>query len=101
VAPAGPRYRPLQIFHETHGEEVVVLGVSQQEDVGSVERFVSEFALDYPIVLDRDGDVSTAYHAGHGLPISFVVDPDGVIQWTVVGRLRDEHFDRLSVELLP
>ncbi len=79
----------------------MVLGVSQQEDVGSVERFVSEFALDYPIVLDRDGDVSTAYHAGHGLPISFVVDPDGVIQWTVVGRLRDEHFDRLSVELLP
>lgn len=71
--------------------DLVVLGVDQQETVGAVQAFIDEFAVSYPVVLDRDGTVSSAYRVGRGLPVSFVVGRDGVIEDVFAGQLRDDH----------
>ena len=57
---------------------VVVLGVNQQETEAAAKKFQSEFALSYPLALDRSGEVAQAYRVP-GLPITVLVDKDGVI----------------------
>lgn len=64
--------------------ELVVLGVNAQETPPVVERFVEDFALTFPIVLDRAGDVRTAYGV-LGLPATFFIDADGILRARTYG----------------
>ncbi|MEX2031891.1 MAG: redoxin domain-containing protein [Dehalococcoidia bacterium] len=58
---------------------VVVLAVNAQESDGAVTRFVDDFDLSFPVVLDRDGSVREHYGV-IGLPATVFIDPDGVIR---------------------
>ncbi|MEO9254959.1 MAG: TlpA disulfide reductase family protein [Tepidiformaceae bacterium] len=78
---------------------IVVLGVNQQEDVGTAAGFLKEFGLSYPVVLDRSGSVSEAYRASSGLPISFLVDPTGVIQQIYRGRISVDDLSKLTQDI--
>ncbi len=64
-----------------------VVGVNQQERPATAREFTESFGLTYPIVLDRDGEVSQAYRVGRGLPVSLLLDPQGVIRKIYLGRL--------------
>ncbi len=66
---------------------LVVLGVNQQEEPATARNFTAEFSVTYPILLDRSGEVSDAYRVGRGLPMSFLLNPDGVIEQIYYGRL--------------
>ncbi len=89
----------LQAFHEQHSDRVVVLGVNQQEQPGAARDFLARFGVTYPVVLDRSGEVSQAYGVGRGLPISFLVDPAGVVEKVVFGRLTEDHFADFEARL--
>ncbi len=80
------------------GHGFVVLGVNQQETPAAAQAFASEFALSYPLVLDRDGGVSEAYRVAHGLPVSFLLSPEGVILKVYVGQIPHDEFARLQQE---
>ena len=75
---------------------LVVVGVNQQEDKGTAEHFVNEFALTYPMALDSDGDVSQAYRVGHGLPVSVLIDPAGVVQHIYTGQIKKDDLAKLA-----
>ena len=79
---------------------LAVLGVNQQEDPASVRAFVKEIQPKYPILLDRSGEVSLGYRVGLGLPVTFLVDPDGVIQRIYPGRFKRQALDQLHGCLL-
>ena len=49
-----------------------------------------------PIVLDRDGEVSIAYRVGRGLPVTMLIDPQGVIERIFIGQLTDDHFAEID-----
>ena len=66
---------------------LVVLGVNQQEEADTARKFANEFDVTYPILLDLSGEVSEAYRVGRGLPITFLVDPAGVIERVYLGAL--------------
>jgi thiol-disulfide isomerase/thioredoxin len=86
----------LQRLADRRPDDVVVVGVNQQESRDTAAGFVDEFDLDYPILLDTDGEVSLAYNVGRGLPVTLVVDPEGVIARTFVGRLSDDQFAEIE-----
>lgn len=67
----------LQTAHDE--EDVVVLAVNWQESDVVVERFLDEFGLTFPTVLDRDGRVREHYGVV-GLPATFFIDPDGILR---------------------
>lgn len=91
----------LEAFYRQHaGRGLVVLGVNQQEGEGTVRSFAEEFAVTYPMLLDRSGGVSDGYRVSTGLPISFFVDPDGVIRRIFIGRVEPQHLDALAAEYL-
>lgn len=50
----------------------------------NVRQFVDRFDLSFPILLDRTGDTEMEYGVT-GLPTSYVIGPDGVIESRVIG----------------
>jgi cytochrome c-type biogenesis protein len=66
---------------------LIILGVNQQEEASTAKGFAAQFGVTYPILLDITGGVSEAYRVGRGLPVSFLIRPDGVIDKIYLGRL--------------
>lgn len=89
----------LQAFFERESPGLVVIGVNQQETAETAGAFTDQFAVTYPIALDADGQVSGAYRVSTGLPVSFLIDPDGVIQRVHLGALTDSDLAELAAEL--
>ena len=89
----------LQAFFERESPGLVVVGVNQQEGPETARAFTEQFAVTYPIVLDRDGQVSGAYRVSTGLPVSFLIDPEGVIRRVHLGALTEDDLAELAGEL--
>lgn len=71
-------------YHKLHHRGFVVLGIDQQEDPAAVAAFTHQYHIRYPVVLDRSGDVSARYNVV-GLPTSFLIDRQGIIQSVHIG----------------
>lgn len=91
----------LQDFYgRVSGRNVTVVGVNQQEPASQARAFVEGFGVTYPVLLDRSGEVSEAYSVGvGGLPASFLIAPDGVIEQVFVGRITAGQLDELEGRL--
>jgi cytochrome c biogenesis protein CcmG, thiol:disulfide interchange protein DsbE len=74
----------FQQIHEQNGDEVLIVGINQQETADRVATFADEFALTYPLLLDSDGRVSKAYRV-FGLPTTVLVDAEGVVREVLPG----------------
>ena len=89
----------LEALWAEHGDSLTLVGVNIQETAGNAQEFVSDFDLTYPIVLDRDGEVTLAYRAKQP-PTSVLVGPDGTVLKLYFGRLSSEELDALADEYL-
>jgi len=91
----------LQAFYERNqGRGVVVIGIDQGEDAKAVNEFLSEFEprITYPILLDKDGEVSRKYRL-FGLPSSFFIDSDGIIRALWPGFMNAEVIERNAAKI--
>jgi peroxiredoxin len=80
----------LQQAHEEYGDKgLAVLAVAIGEDPTLLRNFVEEQGLTYAILLDEDGRASRLYRV-RGIPASFFIDRQGVIQVQHVGALAEE-----------
>ncbi|MFQ6101674.1 MAG: peroxiredoxin family protein [Anaerolineae bacterium] len=87
------------VYQELKNQGLVVVAVDIQESLSHVAAFVEEHQLSFPIVLDSDGSVAQQYRV-QGVPTSFVVDREGVIQETHVGAKDADTIRRLVEDLL-
>ncbi len=82
--------------HRQHG--LVILAVNVRESAQQVQPFVDEFGMDFPVVLDLDGEISRQYQV-RNLPSSIFVGRDGLISVRWVGVLSPEqlrkHLERI------
>jgi peroxiredoxin len=88
------------IYDERQGDGFVVLGVNVEETRDQVEPFVGEFNITYPVLLDESGRLLKMYRAT-GLPMSVIVDQEGVIHARHVGYLSAAQLESYLAELLP
>lgn len=87
----------LQAFYEQHAPDgFTVIGVNQQEERGAAKSFTDQFGVTYPILLDHSGGVSAAYRTGRGLPVTYLIDPGGVIQKTFLGRISQDDLAKIA-----
>lgn len=93
--PCASEASDLQEIYERLGSEIVFLTISAATPVGTTRSFVSERQITYPVLPDEDGHLMDKYQV-KGIPFTFLIDADGVIQKTVVGT-RDR--DRLEKEI--
>ncbi len=87
-------------YRERQDEGFVVLGVNEEESREQVEPFVIALNMTYPVLLDESGRVLRLYR-GVGLPMSVIVDQEGVIRARHVGYLPAEQLERYLAEALP
>jgi peroxiredoxin len=88
------------VYEERQQDGFVVLGVNVEESREQVQPFVDELNMTYPVLLDEGGRLLKMYRA-LGLPMSLIVDQDGVIQVRHVGYLTAAQLERYLSGLLP
>ena len=83
----------LEAAYRTRQDDgFVVLGVNVEEPREAVAPFVEAMGMSYPVLLDKGGQVMKMYRAP-GLPISLILDRDGVIRVRHVGFLTREQLE--------
>ncbi len=81
-----------ELYRKYHGSGLEVVGVNQRDQelsTADVQRFVSELAATFPIVLDVRGRSRRAYRL-IGLPTTVFIDTAGVIRQVVSGPVSTE-----------
>ena len=62
----------------------MVVGVNLQEGKSIVRPYADDFGMDFPIVIDVDGEVGDAYRL-LGLPVTYFIDREGIVRSVFTG----------------
>lgn len=89
-----------EAYQARKDDGLVVLGVSVEQTHESVVPFVESVGMTYPVLLDELGQVYRTYRAP-GLPMSILLDEEGVIRVRHVGQLTRSQLDKYLAQLLP
>lgn len=77
----------MQEFYERHDVNILAVNLTQSEaSLNDVESFVKEYNLTFPILLDKNMDVSNNYSI-QPIPTSFFIDEEGVLQSIRLGAM--------------
>ena len=71
-------------WEEYEDQGVVLVGILYQDEVAAAQGMISQFGLTYPIGVDQDDRIATAYGIT-GIPETFVIDPQGVVSELFIG----------------
>ena len=87
------------IFETFKDEGLIILGVNEEESLSEAKTFANDRQLTFPILLDTDGSVYSSYQV-QGLPTSFFIDENGIIQKIIIGSIsKDELFGIVGTSL--
>lgn len=81
-----------------HGR-LTVLGVDEQDSARAARAFLARYHARYPVLFDGGG-TGTAQYDIVGLPTSFLIGPNGVIEASYQGQLTPRDFTRQIVPAL-
>jgi peroxiredoxin len=87
------------VYARLRGRGLEILAVNVAQDRDTVRRFVEPLNIAYPVLLDPDGATARAYGV-KALPITFLVDAQGVVRGKIVGEATPAVFERKVLELL-
>jgi peroxiredoxin len=87
-------------YRARQADGFVVLGVNFQESAKEIEPFAEKMDMSYPILLDTNGQVMKTFRAV-GLPVSLLIDREGVIQVRHTGLLTGTQLAEYLATLLP
>ncbi len=91
----------IERAYEAHRDEgFMVLGINEGEALEAVRDFADELGITYPVLIDKRGSVAAKYRR-RGLPLTLIVDRDGVIQVRHEGYLTAGQLDKYLSGLLP
>lgn len=73
---------------------IVILAVNVEESPEVVRQFLGEDRPPFPVLLDSDGQVNARYHI-RALPMTFLIDAEGIVRRVVPGGMSVEALERL------
>jgi peroxiredoxin len=79
-------------YDKYRDDGLVIIGLNMQEGRAIVEPFVEDFGIEFSVLIDRDADVGDKYRL-LGLPTTFFIDSEGVIQSIYRGPLEEDTED--------
>jgi len=90
----------INAFYEVHKDEgFTVLAINIQEDEGTVDAFIQAKGFHFPVLLDIRGEVMNLYQAP-GLPTTYIIDRNGVIQHIQTGAITKQQLEAIIEPLL-
>ena len=83
-----------QLWRRNRDSHVVVLGVDTGPDsAGDGRRFVEAHGITYPVVFDPNADIAANRYALPGLPVTYVLNPQGrIVGNPVLGPVSDKGY---------
>ncbi len=75
---------------QSYGDRIHVLGINAGEDAGVAKRAAKQWGMTWPVGLDHDGRVRSAYQV-QGIPLVLVLDEDGLVRHRNNGMPSDIH----------
>ena len=88
-----------RVWRDYRDDGVMFLGVDIQDGEESGMRFLEQYDITYPNGLDKDGRVTIDYGV-IGLPVTFFVNREGIIERRWVGALREKRLVAWIDELI-
>jgi len=86
--------------HKETGLQVLAINLTDQEGMKAVRKFVAEFQMPFPVLLDEQGRVRRLY-ALIGVPTSVFIGTDGVVRLVNPGPITKETLERGLAAILP
>lgn len=83
----------LEHYSKLYANEITIIGVDYAEDQQTVQQFVEEQTITFPVLLDQAGIVSEMYFV-RNYPMTFFIDADGILRAQHLGQLTDEVMKR-------
>lgn len=87
----------MQYFYQNKPKNVEILAVNIEENKERVHDFVKEYRLTFPILVDKDGEISKMYDV-YTIPTTFVLNENGTIHQKVVGPMDEQMMNSLIKE---
>ena len=87
------------VYRQHRDRGLVILAVNVMQPPETVRKFIQELGVSYDVLLDRQGEVMRSYRV-MGLPMTFIVDRQGVIRARIVGESTPQVFERAITNLL-
>jgi thiol-disulfide isomerase/thioredoxin len=78
-----------EIYEEWSVKGLVVLAINMGESSSKVEEFMQSNSLSFAVLLDTKQDVAQRYNIT-GIPTTFFIDKDGIIQDKVIGAFQNK-----------
>lgn len=89
----------MEEFYKQNDVEILAINLTETEpSTDQVQRFVDEYGLTFPILLDEVIEVATAYKI-QPIPTSFMLDSEGVIQFKSFGPLTYEQMEEVFADI--
>ena len=73
-----------RLYEELGDEGFVILAVNLQEKTGIVEKFIDEYRLTFPVLMDISGGVGALY-AVRSIPTTYLIDQNGKVFGGLIG----------------
>lgn len=65
-------------------DDIVILAINVGEDEDTIFKFTGDYPVDFPLLLDRDGEVIKRYPV-MGLPTTYIISAEGQVTHRAVG----------------
>jgi peroxiredoxin len=83
-----PCVKEMPEFQKTHesfkDSKIKILAINLGESKGKVKKFLQDYSLRLPILLDKFGKVAAKYKVT-GLPVTYFIAPDGIVRERILG----------------
>ena len=87
------------VYRQHRDRGLVILAVNVMQPPETVRKFIQELGVSYDVLLDQQGEIMRSYRV-MGLPMTFIVDRQGVIRARIVGESTPQVFERAIASLL-
>jgi DsbE subfamily thiol:disulfide oxidoreductase len=77
------------LYEDWPEEELLVLAINIQESSSDVSQFLQSYGFSFTVLLDSKGNVARRYNVT-GIPTTFFIDKEGVIQNVHVGSFQSQ-----------
>jgi peroxiredoxin len=91
-----PEFRESYEIHNADGYTVLAVEVDGIED--KARSFVEKYQLSFPVLLDTQARLQELYQI-RGIPVSFFIDREGIIQFIHYGRVNKSRLNRYLVKV--
>jgi peroxiredoxin len=71
-------------WEQVRGEGIELVAINVGESEGTIQRFLDQVSVGFPLPMDRDSKVVQTWPV-RGLPTTFVVDPQGRLTYKAAG----------------